>query len=111
MERNLVRSTVVPSSSLEGKEYYAVKVDGALTSAAGDAVYGIVERGRPAGEPSVVVVGGEYWAYVGEDVSAGDWLTGGADGKLVKATAGTNYACAIALESASANNLCRVMIR
>jgi len=119
MERNIRRSVVVPSSSLEGKEYLAVGPDGALTANTGDYVYGIVERGRPANEGSSVIVGGECYAYVGEDVDAGDHLTGGANGKLMKARMSIDFDNstytfdrhqAVALEDASANGLCRVLL-
>lgn len=121
MERNLVRSNIIAGEDLTGKEYYLVGVDGKLTTATGQQPYGIVEVAAASGAPIGVVVGGEYWVYVGEAVSAGDPLTGGADGKAMKATNGTidtsagsftlNLPFAIALEDAQADSLCLVLIR
>jgi len=103
-EKNVVKTSVVnASTSLEDKEGYAVGVDGVLTAANGDYVYGIVSSGRPAGEASEIIVGGECEAYVNASpaISAEDPLTGGASGYLVKATVGSHLIRAIAKEAKS----------
>lgn len=100
MERNLTKATVVnTSTSLENKEGFAVGVDGQLTAATGDFVYGIVSMGRPAGEASEIIVEGECEAKVNGTISAEDPLTGGADGYLVPATIGSHLIRAVAKEA------------
>lgn len=105
MEKNVIRTSVVNSSStLEDKEHYAVGLDGVLTASAGDYVYGIVSSGRPADEASEIITGGECEAYVdgsSTSIAAEDPLTGGADGKLIKATLGSHLIRAIAKEAAT----------
>ena len=102
MELNVVKASVVNSStSLEDKEHYAVGLDGVLTAANGDFVYGIVSMGRPSGEASEVIVQGECDAYANgaPAIAIEDPLTGGANGYLVKATVGTHLIRAIAKEA------------
>lgn len=110
-ERNIVTASIVSAADLTGKEGYAVDVSGALTSATGDTVYGVVRMGRPAGEANQVVTAGEVEAYVTGTIAAGDPLTGGASGALAKATIGTHLIRAIALEAnASGTNLRKIML-
>ena len=104
MEKNVVRTSVVnTSASLEDKEGYAVGLDGVLTAATGDFVYGIVSQGRPAGEASEIIVQGECDAQVDAStaIAVEDPLTGGASGRLVKATVGSHLIRAIAKEAKS----------
>lgn len=100
MEKNVVKTSVVNASvSLEDKENYAVGYDGVLTASAGDFVYGIVSQGRPAGEASEIITGGECDAYVTGTIAVEDPLTGGPSGYLVKATVGSHLIRAIAKEA------------
>jgi len=101
-EKNTVKTSVVnASASLEDKEGFAVGIDGVLTASTGDYVYGIVSSGRPAGEASEIITQGECEAEVNAStaITAEDPLTGGADGRLVKATIGTHLIRAIAKEA------------
>lgn len=101
-EKNVVKTSVVnSSSSLEDKEGFAVKVNGTLTSATGDYVYGIISKGRPAGEASEIIVSGECEAEVNASsaISVGSPLTGGANGRLVLTTVGSHIIRAIAKEA------------
>ena len=111
MERNLVRSNIIAGEDLSDGQFLCVGVDGKKTGATGDAVYGIVRVGAASGQPLEVVTGGEYWVKVGEAVTAGDALTGGEDGKAVKATAGSNFPFGVALEAGAADSVVRVLIR
>ncbi|HID30657.1 MAG TPA: hypothetical protein EYP19_11715 [Desulfobacterales bacterium] len=114
MEKNIVTNTVHPdSTSLEDKEGYAVGVDGVLTASTGDYVFGIVRTGRPAGEASEIITQGEVEARVdgsGTSVAVEDPLTGGADGKLVKATIGTHIIRAIAKEAVTTDTTAQVVL-
>ena len=110
MERNTVKSSIVAPVDLTGQEYLAVKPDGNLTAALGDTVYGIVYEGAGTTDTSTVVTEGECYATVGEAVAAGDVLTGGASGKLMKATVGVQFPYAIALESGAADDVITVKL-
>lgn len=113
MDRNLEKSNVVPSTTLENQEGYVVGTDGIKTAAAGDFVYGVVSRGRPANEASEVIVGGETDAKVNGGstaISTEDPLTGGAGGKFIKATIGTDMVRAIAKEAVSSDTEATVML-
>lgn len=106
MKRNLVRSSVVASSSLEDKEGYAVDFEGNLVSDTTKAVYGVVSRGRPADTASEVEIYGETEIMVdGSDtsISKNDPLTAGSttSGVFTKASIGTDLIRAYAKESAS----------
>jgi len=120
MERNLVRSNIIAGEDLSDGQFLCVGVDGKKTGATGDAVYGIVRVGAAQGQPLEVVTGGEYWVKVGEAVVAGDYLTGGAEGKAMKARFSVDFdnseavmdrAFCIALEAGDADAVVRVLIR
>jgi len=117
MEKNLVKANMIAGEDLTGKEYYCVRADGKLTTATGEACYGVISVGDASGSPTEVVTGGEYWVMLSADgdVSANDFLTAGADGKALAATntPGTqvDIPFGIALEDAVKSTLCRVLIR
>lgn len=101
--RNIRKTVVVnESATLVDQEKYAVGTDGVKTASQGDFVYGIVSAGRAQNQASEVIYKGECEAYastsVGGTISSEDPLTGGADGKLVKATIGTHENHIIAQE-------------
>ncbi len=111
-EMNIVTGNVVPSSTLEDQENYAVAFDGSKVTA-GELPYGVVRIGRPANEASQVVVHGECDAKVngsGANLSAMDPITGGADGKFVKAVAGSTFARGVTLEAVTTDTEARVYL-
>lgn len=111
-ELNIETANVVPSASLDGEEGYAVTFAGAKVSA-GEVPYGIVRIGMPANEASQVVVHGECDAKVngsGTSLSAMDPITGGADGKMVKAVAGSTFPRGIVLEAVSTDTDARIYL-
>lgn len=114
MEKNVKKTSVVnASASLEDKEGFAVGLDGVLTASTGDFVYGIVSQGRPAGEASEIIVSGECEAEVNAAtaIAVEDPLTGGASGRLVKATIGSHIVRAIAKEAlASGTGTIKVLL-
>ena len=114
MERNIVTDAVVPSTTLLDQEKYAVGVDGVKVAAAGDFVYGIVRTGRPANQASEIITMGECEAYcttvTGGAISAEDPLTGGASGKLQKATIGTHQIRAVALEDCATDAAIQILL-
>lgn len=101
MERNIQCAPLICSADMTGKEGYAVTPAGALTGATGACVYGLVHRGTTTNDASEISVGGEVDAVVNGTtaIAVGDGLTGGASGKMVKATIGTHQVYAIALEA------------
>lgn len=108
MYKHAVKTSVVGSSDLTGKEGYAVTPFGGLTTT-GNFVYGIVEDGGPAGKASEVVVSGITEAYVNggtTNIAAGDFLVPSATaGVLVKTTSAANGVRVLALEAATADGV------
>jgi hypothetical protein len=112
MNKNVVKTSVVPTTTLIDQEKYAVGFDGVKTGATGDFVYGIVSQGRPANEASEIITRGETLAKVNGtvNIAAEDPLTGGANGKLVKATIGTHLIRAIATEAVTSDTESQVIL-
>ena len=111
MELNITTATLMAGSTVVD-EYLAVKVDGTQTSATGQFVYGIVRTAAKQANSSMeVVTGGECYATAAATTTAGQPLTGAANGRLTPATIGTHDVCAHALEAASAGEVFRVILR
>lgn len=108
---------VVPSVSLVEQEGRVVGYDGALITQVGQMAMGVVYYGKAAGLPSEIIVRGHCEAYcdgaVGS-ISAYDPLTPNGsssgsgtaanDGVFTKATLGTHYVRAVALEACTEAN-------
>lgn len=108
---------VVPSVSLVKQEGRVVGYDGALITQVGQMAMGVVYYGKEAGLPSEIIVRGHCEAYcdgaVGS-ISAYDPLTPNGssspngtaanDGVFTKATLGTHYVRAVALEACAKAN-------
>ena len=116
MDRNIITTTVVPaSSSLSSKETYTVDVTGAIATS-GATPYGVVRTGRPKTQPSEIIIAGETACQVDGStakITAGDPLTGGSSGVMVKATlagSSANFARAIALETTSSKTSIQVLL-
>jgi len=84
--------------------FRCVKPNGAVTGSTGDVIYGIVTENGVVGngEVGTVQVAGEGYVEVGGAVSVDALLTGGANGRAVAATIGTNQPFLMALEASSA---------
>lgn len=104
MYKHAVKTSIVCSADMTGREGYAVTPFGGLTTT-GSFVYGIIEDGGPAGNASEVVVSGITEAYVNggtTNIAAGDFLVpSAAAGVLVKTTTAANGVRVLALEAAA----------
>lgn len=111
---NIQTANVVPSSvSLEDEEKYVVKPNGVKTGSLGDFGYGVVRIGRPAGEPSQVIINGETEAYVygaDDNLSAYDPIVAGSSGVFKKATIGTHAIRGHVLEAVSTDTTAQVFL-
>lgn len=107
MEKNLALDNIVASTSLEGKEGYAVDFEGNLITTSGTGCLGVVYEGRGAGEASVAAISGTIDAYVDGSsvaIAVNDPLTAGngaTAGEFTKATIGTDPIRAYAREAAT----------
>jgi hypothetical protein len=111
---NIVTANVVPASTaLTDQEAYVVGTDGVKTASIGDFGFGVVRIGRPAGEPSQVVVHGITEAYVyGADsnLSAEDPIVAGSAGVFKKATVGSHVVRGHVLEAVTTDTKAQVFL-
>lgn len=107
--------TVLANSDLTDKQYTAVKFNGSATSetvvavsAATDLPLGILNNAPAAGEEADVRLLAVQKVKLGGTVARDDLLTIAADGRIVKATIGTDatkYVIGRALEAGTANTI------
>lgn len=111
--------TLISASDLKASERLVVEVDGngkaALITAAsvGNNVIGLlVDGGAASGDPVSVASHGEVaWGIANAAITAGAWVTAGANSKLVTTTTDVNEVLGKALTTAGAqNDLIMVMV-